>query len=110
MNICLVGFALFENSACFNKKDAVFHGFGKLRNRALAAHFALASWFGFVAKRHSFDSKVLQRLLSALAADSFRRVVQLSFTGCRGFTDVELSQLLRHLPRQIGRLKNRCRV
>ena len=104
MNFCLVGFdALFENCACFNKKNALFHGFWyKLRNQALAAHFALASWFGFVAKRHSFDSKVLERLLSALAADSFRRVVQLSFTGCRGFTDVELSQLLRHLPRQIG--------
>ena len=100
MNLCLVGFALFENCACFNK-NALFHG-GKLRNQALAAHFALASWFGFVAKRHSFDSKVLERLLSALAADSFRRVVQLSFTGCRGFTDAELSQLLRHLPRQIG--------
>ena len=79
-----------------------FMVFAKLRNQALAAHFALASWFGFVAKRHSFDSKVLERLLSALAADSFRRVVQLSFTGCRGFTDAELSQLLRHLPRQIG--------
>ena len=108
MNLCLVGFALFENCACFNK-NALFHG-GKLRNQALAAHFALASWFGFVAKRHSFDSKVLERLLSALAADSFRRVVQLSFTGCRGFTDAELNQLLRHLPRQIGRLKNRCRL
>ena len=79
-----------------------FMALGKLRNRALAAHFALASWFGFVAKRHSFDSKLSERLLSALAADSFRRVVQLSFTGCRGFKDVELNQLLRHLPRQIG--------
>ena len=98
MNLCLVGFALFENCACFNK-NALFHG-GKLRNQALAAHFALASWFGSVArKRDSFDSS---KLLSALAADSFRRVVQLSFTGCRGFTDAELSQLLRHLPRQIG--------
>lgn len=72
----------------------------------MAAHFALASWFGFVAKPHLFDSKLSGRMLSALAEDSFRRVVQLSFTGCRGFTDAQLNQLLRHLPRQIGRLKN----
>ena len=27
MNLCLVGFdALFENCACFNKKNALFHG------------------------------------------------------------------------------------
>ncbi|CAL1129729.1 unnamed protein product, partial [Cladocopium goreaui] len=72
-------------------------------NQALAAHFALASWFGSVArKRDSFDSS---KLLSALAADSFRRVVQLSFTGCCGFTDAELNQLLRHLPRQLLMLR-----
>eukprot|EP00435_Cladocopium_sp_Y103_P012232 s3126_g3.t1 len=94
-----------------------------LRNQALAAHFALASWFGFVAQGHDtsdllnalaadssrqmvelsftgcrgFTDDSLQQL--ALAADSSRQMVELSFTGCRGFTDDSLQQLLRHLPR-----------
>eukprot|EP00435_Cladocopium_sp_Y103_P005523 s3126_g1.t2 len=43
------------------------------RNQALAAHFALASWFGFVAQGHDTSD-----LLDALAADSSRQMVELS--------------------------------
>ncbi|CAK9085672.1 unnamed protein product, partial [Durusdinium trenchii] len=69
-------------------------------NQALAAHFALALWFGFVAQGHDTND-----LLRALAADSSRHVVELSFTGCRGFTNDSLRQLLRHLPRQLRTLR-----
>ena len=67
----------------------------QLRNQALAAHFALASWFGFVAQGDDPTD-----LLRALAADISRQVVELSFTGCRGFADDALQQLLKHLPRR----------
>ena len=68
-----------------------------LRNKALAAHFAIASWFGAVMQGH--DTSNLRR---ALAADSSRHMVELSFTGCRGFGDDSLQQLLNHLPRLFG--------
>ena len=68
-----------------------------LRNKALAAHFAIASWFGAVTQGH--DTSNLRR---ALAADSSRHMVELSFTGCRGFGDDSLQQLLNHLPRLFG--------
>ncbi|CAL1171917.1 unnamed protein product, partial [Cladocopium goreaui] len=65
----------------------------KARNKALAAHFAIASWFGAVTQGH--DTSNLRR---ALAAASSRHMVELSFTGCRGFGDDSLQQLLNHLP------------
>ena len=68
-----------------------------LRNKALAAHFAIAIWFGAVMQGH--DTSNLQR---ALAADSSRHMVELSFTGCFGFGNVSLQQLLNHLPRLFG--------
>ena len=77
-------FVSLEFSFCF-----------QLRNQALAAHFALASWFGFVAQGDDPTD-----LLRALAADISRQVVELSFTGCRGFADDALQQLLKHLPRR----------
>lgn len=69
-------------------------------NKALAAHFAIASWFGAVTQGH--DTSNLRR---ALAADSSRHMVELSFTGCRGFGDDSLQQLLNHLPRQLRLLR-----
>ena len=68
-----------------------------LRNKALAAHFAIASWFGAVTQGHDTSN-----LRKALAADSSRHMVELSFTGCRGFGDNSLQQLLNHLPRLFG--------
>ncbi|CAL1171945.1 unnamed protein product [Cladocopium goreaui] len=72
----------------------------KARNKALAAHFAIASWFGAVTQGH--DTSNLRR---ALAADSSRHMVELSFTGCRGFGDDSLQQLLNHLPRKLRLLR-----
>ena len=68
-----------------------------LRNKALAAHFAIASWFGAVTQGHDTSN-----LRKALAADSSQQMVELSFTGCRGFGDDSLQQLLNHLPRLFG--------
>ncbi|CAL1164568.1 unnamed protein product [Cladocopium goreaui] len=69
-------------------------------NKALAAHFAIASWFGAVTQGQ--DTSNLRR---ALAADSSRHMVELSFTGCRGFGDDSLQQLLNHLPRKLRLLR-----
>eukprot|EP00435_Cladocopium_sp_Y103_P003284 s5870_g1.t1 len=69
-------------------------------NKALAAYFAIASWFGAVTQGHDTSN-----LRSALAADSSRHMVELSFTGCRGFGDDSLQQLLNHLPRQLRMLR-----
>ena len=88
----LIGLFLFFSKPCFSTDFLPLP-----RNQALAAHFALALWFGFVAQGHDTND-----LLRALAADSSRHVVELSFTGCRGFTNDSLRQLLRHLPRQKG--------
>ena len=69
-------------------------------NAALASHFSLASWFGcFVQGRDTSN------LLRALRADSSRRVVELSMTGCTGFRDVDLQALLRHLPQGLRVLR-----
>ena len=62
-------------------------------NRALASHFALALWYGYVQEQKS--TEVLAR---ALEADTSRRIVQLSFTGCLHFGDAELQVLMHHLP------------
>ena len=62
-------------------------------NRALASHFALAMWYGYVQEQKS--TEVLAR---ALEADASRRIVQLSFTGCAHFGDAELLVLMSHLP------------
>jgi hypothetical protein len=51
-------------------------------NRGLAAHFALASWYGSVA-----NGRVAQPLAEALRADEDRARVELSFTHCRHFRD-----------------------
>ncbi|CAE7375079.1 GPR125 [Symbiodinium natans] len=65
-----------------------------MMNRSLASHFALAALFGALVQGEDTS-----RLLEALAADLDRRVVQLSFTGCRAFRDLEAQMLLQALPR-----------
>lgn len=67
---------------------------------ALASHFALASWYGFVLQgRHTED------LARVLQADVDRKVVQLSFTGCQHFSDHELEVLLLNLPADLRVLR-----
>ena len=62
-------------------------------DKALASHFALASWRGFV-----LQGKQTEALARALRLDDGRKVVQLSFTGCQHFSDSELKRLLENLP------------
>ena len=62
-------------------------------NRALASHFALAMWYG-----HAQEQKSTEVLGRVLEADTSRRIVQLSFTGCSHFGDAELQVLMSHLP------------
>lgn len=69
-------------------------------DEALASHFALASWYGFVWGRRPTES-----LARALRADVGRKVVQLSFTGCQHFSDGELEVLLQNLPRDLRVLR-----
>jgi hypothetical protein len=69
-------------------------------DEALASHFALASWYGFVVEgRHT------EALAQALRADASRKVVQLSFTGCSHFSDNELELLMRNLPAHLRVLR-----
>eukprot|EP00435_Cladocopium_sp_Y103_P040199 s549_g10.t3 len=71
-------------------------------NKALAGHFALASIFGTFA--HGGNTHATE-LLSAVVTDTTRQIVELSFTGCRGFGNSSLLQLLSHLPRQLRMLR-----
>ena len=65
-------------------------------NRALASHFSLSSWFGFVTKGRN-----CQKLMDALSADHSRRMVQLSMSGCFNFKDADLRALLSCLPQKL---------
>ena len=53
------------------------------------------------------DTSNLRR---ALVADSSRHMVELVLTGCRGFGDDSLQQLLNHLPRLLGLGVPACRT
>ncbi|CAK9044463.1 Hypothetical protein SCF082_LOCUS25259 [Durusdinium trenchii] len=69
-------------------------------NCALSAQFALASWCNCIL--HGWDAAPLAR---ALSADSSRRAVQLSFTGCTRFSDQDLAMLVDHLPESLEVLR-----
>ena len=76
------------------------HANYSLVNRALASHFALASF-------HSGYTRQVNALplLKALQADEGRRTMQLSLTGCLNFQDEDLRSLLAHLPAQLQILR-----
>ena len=69
-------------------------------DEALASHFALASWYGFLVAGRDMD--VLAR---AVTADDARKIVELSFTGCRNFRDRELEVLMESLPAELRILR-----
>ena len=50
-----------------------------------------------------FSTDVHSRLYAALAADQQRRVVQLSFTGCVNFSDVDVAWMLEDVGTWLGR-------
>ena len=49
-------------------------------DEALASHFALSSWYGFV-----LQGRCTELLARAVKADVGRKILQLSLTGCRNF-------------------------
>lgn len=71
-----------------------------LVNRALASHFSLSSWFGFMMKGHN-----CQNLMEAISADQGRQMVQLSMTGCFSFKDSDLQSLVQCLPEKLRVLR-----
>ena len=69
-------------------------------DEALASHFALASWYGFVLGGICTDE-----LVRAVRADTGRKTVELSFTGCSNFSDHELERLLQSFPADLQVLR-----
>ena len=69
-------------------------------DEALASHFALASWYGFLLEGR--DTDVLAR---AVTADASRKIVELSFTGCQTFRDRDLEVLMQSLPAELRVLR-----
>ena len=65
-------------------------------DEALASHFALSSWYGFV-----LQGRCTELLATAVKADVGRKIVQLSLTGCRNFSDHELNVLIESLPAEL---------
>ena len=57
-------------------------------NQGLASHFALASWYGHLDRRQP-----LHDVAAALAADGFRRIVPLAFSGFLTFLPLATSPL-----------------
>ena len=69
-------------------------------DEALASHFALSSWYGFV-----LQGRCTELLARAVKADVGRKIVQLSLTGCRNFSDHELDVLIQSLPAELRVLR-----
>ena len=69
-------------------------------DEALASHFALSSWYGFV-----LQGRCTELLATAVKADVGRKIVQLSLTGCRIFSDHELNVLIQSLPAELRVLR-----
>ena len=69
-------------------------------DEALASHFALCSWYGFV-----LQGRCTELLARAIKADVGRKIVQLSLTGCRNFSDHELDVLIQSLPAELRVLR-----
>ena len=67
---------------------------------ALASHFALASWYGFLLQGRETDE-----LARAVMADASRKIVELSFTGCQTFRDHDLAVLIQNLPAELRVLR-----
>eukprot|EP00438_Fugacium_kawagutii_P017245 Skav220997 [mRNA] locus=scaffold2318:23656:30497:+ [translate_table: standard] len=86
----------FEHLESYPEGDPNFQRVDK----ALAAHFALASWYGFLLEGREPD--VLAR---AVTADGARKIVELSFTGSQNFGDRELEVLVGSLPAELRVLR-----
>ena len=69
-------------------------------DEALASHFALASWYGFI-----LAGRRTEALAKAMRADVGRKIVQLSFTWCQNFSDNELHILIQSLPADLRVLR-----
>ena len=69
-------------------------------DEALASHFALSSWYGFV-----LQGRCTELLARAVKADVGRKIVQLSLTGCQNFSDHELDVLIQSLPAELRVLR-----
>ena len=69
-------------------------------DEALASHFALSSWYGFV-----LQGRCTELLATAIKADVGRKIVQLSLTGCQNFSDHELDVLVQSLPAELRVLR-----
>eukprot|EP00435_Cladocopium_sp_Y103_P072094 s288_g39.t1 len=69
-------------------------------DEALASHFALSSWYGFV-----LQGRCTEVLARAVKADVGRKIVQLSLTGCQNFSDHELDVLVQSLPSELRALR-----
>ena len=68
--------------------------------KLLLPHFALSSWYGFV-----LQGRCTELLATAVKADVGRKIVQLSLTGCRNFSDHELNVLIQSLPAELRVLR-----
>ena len=69
-------------------------------DEALASHFALSSWYGFV-----LQGRCTELLARAVKADVGRKIVQLSLTGCQNLSDHELDVLIESLPAELRVLR-----
>ena len=69
-------------------------------DEALASHFALSSWYGFV-----LQGRCTELLARAVKADVGRKIVELSLTGCQNFFDHELKVLIQSLPAELRVLR-----
>jgi hypothetical protein len=69
-------------------------------DEALASHFALASWYGFI-----LQGRCTEVLSRAVKADVGRKIVQLSLTSCQNFSDNELGVLIQSLPAELRVLR-----
>ena len=86
----------FELLQSYPAGDPNFHRV----DEALASHFALSSWYGFV-----LQGRCTELLARAVKADVGRKIVQLSLTGCRNFSDHELDVLVQSLPAELRVLR-----
>ena len=86
----------FEHLQSYPTGDPNF----KRVDEALASHFALSSWYGFV-----LQGRCTELLARAVKADVGRKIVQLSLTGCRNFSDHELNVLIQSLPSELRVLR-----
>ena len=86
----------FELLQSYPAGDPNFHRV----DEALASHFALCSWYGFV-----LQGRCTELLARAVKADVGRKIVQLSLTGCQNLSDHELDVLIESLPAELRVLR-----